>query len=125
MGAYSKGVGAQWSEGLLWTPGDSQNNIGNPESTVKPTVNYKSAAQNQKPQSDGQKHIQNLENPYMDPLRYVITPGELNQKFGETGVYNSQGDIVWDKVKEALPEVEVTVASSVKGELTITPLSPL
>ncbi len=47
---------------------------------------------------------------------YVITPGELNQKFGETGVYNSQGDIVWDKVKEALPEVEVTVASSVKGE---------
>ena len=47
---------------------------------------------------------------------YVITPGELNQKFGEMGVYNSQGDIVWDKVKEALPEVKVTVASSVKGE---------
>lgn len=42
-----------------------------------------------------------------------ISPGELNQLFTDKGVYNHSGDIVWDKVKEALPEAEVLVASQV------------
>lgn len=42
-----------------------------------------------------------------------INPGELNRLFGEMGVYNQSGDIVWEKLKEALPETEVLVASEV------------
>lgn len=45
-----------------------------------------------------------------------ITAGELNRLFGQNGVYNEQGDIVWGKIKEALPQAEVLVTSSVKGE---------
>ena len=43
----------------------------------------------------------------------IITAGELNQLFGQHGVYNQQGDIVWGRIEDAMPEVEVFVASSV------------
>lgn len=45
-----------------------------------------------------------------------ISPGELNQLFGENGVYNKSGDIVWEKVKEALPDTEILVASEVDAQ---------
>lgn len=45
---------------------------------------------------------------------FSITPGELNRIFGEQEVYNAQGDIVWAQIKEALPWIQVVVASSVK-----------
>lgn len=47
-----------------------------------------------------------------------MTPGELNELFGEQGVYNDSGDILWDNLREALPQAEVLVASSVSaGEI--------
>ncbi len=46
----------------------------------------------------------------------IITPKELNRLFGENGVYNDQGDIVWGQLKEALPQTQVIVASSVLEE---------
>lgn len=45
---------------------------------------------------------------------FSVTPGELNRIFGEQEVYNVQGDIVWAQIKEALPQTQVVVASSVK-----------
>lgn len=45
-----------------------------------------------------------------------IDPGELNRLFGEKGVYNKSGDIVWEKVREALPGAEIIVASEVDPE---------
>jgi len=44
---------------------------------------------------------------------WAIDAGKLNQIFGEKGVYNESGDIVWGRICEALPETEVIVASSV------------
>lgn len=43
----------------------------------------------------------------------TITPGELNRLFGENQVYNGSGDIVWGKIRDALPDAEVLVASSI------------
>ncbi len=45
-----------------------------------------------------------------------MTPGELNEYFKEQGVYNDSGDILWDRLREALPDGEVYAASSVRGE---------
>lgn len=45
---------------------------------------------------------------------FSMTPGELNRMFSEQEVYNAQGDIVWAQIKEALPQTQVVVASSVK-----------
>lgn len=47
------------------------------------------------------------------PAAEPLTPGELNRLFSEAGVYNASGDIVWGKIKDALPETEVLVASGV------------
>ena len=46
----------------------------------------------------------------------VITAGELNQLFGEMEVYNQQGEIIWKRVEEALPEAKVLVPASVEGD---------
>ncbi len=46
----------------------------------------------------------------------AVTAGELNQIFSEYGVYNDQGDIVWGRIEEALPQARVLVASSVNGQ---------
>ena len=43
-----------------------------------------------------------------------VTAGEFNRFLGEQGVYNQQGDIVWGRLEEAMPETVVQVASSVK-----------
>ncbi len=43
-----------------------------------------------------------------------VTAGEFNRFLGEAGVYNQQGDIVWGRLEEAMPETVVRVASSVK-----------
>lgn len=43
----------------------------------------------------------------------AVTPGELNRIFTEAGVYNESGDIVWGRIREALPETEVLAASGV------------
>lgn len=48
-----------------------------------------------------------------DPSAEALTPGELNRLFSEAGVYNASGDIVWGKIREALPDTEVLVASGV------------
>ena len=44
------------------------------------------------------------------------SPGELNELFGEYQVYNESGDIVWARLKEAVPGIEVMVASSVENK---------
>lgn len=46
----------------------------------------------------------------------AMTAGELNQIFSEHGVYNDQGDIVWNRIKDALPGTQVLVASFVNGQ---------
>ncbi len=43
-----------------------------------------------------------------------VTAGELNHFFSQKEVYNEQGDLVWSRLEEAMPEITVLVASSVK-----------
>lgn len=45
-----------------------------------------------------------------------MTAGELNRIFSEGQVYNEQGDIVWGRIEEIMPEVRVLVAGSVDGK---------
>ena len=45
-----------------------------------------------------------------------MTAGELNQIFSEKQVYNQQGDIVWGRIEEVMPDVGVSVAGTVDGE---------
>ena len=45
-----------------------------------------------------------------------VTAGELNQIFSEKQVYNQQGDIVWGRIEEVMPDVGVSVAGTVDGE---------
>lgn len=45
-----------------------------------------------------------------------MTAGELNRIFSEGQVYNEQGDIVWGRIEEVMPEVRVLVAGSVDGK---------
>lgn len=52
-----------------------------------------------------------------DPGYQAYTPAELNRLFSENGVYNASGDIVWDRIKQALPDAEVQVESSVSSRL--------
>ena len=35
-------------------------------------------------------------------------PGRLNDLFTESGVYNDEGEILWDKVSQAIPKISVT-----------------
>lgn len=46
----------------------------------------------------------------------IITAGELNELFGQNDIYNRQGDIVWGRIEDTMPEVEVLVASSVNSK---------
>ena len=45
-----------------------------------------------------------------------VTAGELNQIFSEKQVYNQEGDIVWGRIEEVMPDVGVSVAGTVDGE---------
>lgn len=45
-----------------------------------------------------------------------MTAGELNRIFSEGQVYNEQGDVVWGRIEEVMPEVRVLVAGSVDGK---------
>ncbi len=46
----------------------------------------------------------------------TVSAGQWNQIFGEAGVYNASGDIVWGRLSDALEEGKVLVASSVDPE---------
>ncbi len=49
-------------------------------------------------------------------MNKLMTAGELNRIFSECQVYNEQGDIVWGRIEEIMPEVGVLVAASVDGK---------
>lgn len=45
-----------------------------------------------------------------------ITPGELNRRFTEHGVYNESGDIIWEKITAVYPDLEMKIPRTVNAE---------
>ena len=44
---------------------------------------------------------------------YDTDPGRLNALFTEQGVYNSEGEVLWDKLEDAVPGARVTLPARV------------
>jgi len=42
------------------------------------------------------------------PIADVTFPGHLNKLFTENNVYNSEGEILWNNISKAYPDIRVT-----------------